>query len=527
MASHHQSRSATLSNLLPDIELGDAASLVVRNLCLDTRQLKTGDAFIALAGVQVDGRDFIAKAIELGAAAILVEADRNWQGIDWLGAVPVIAVENLPARVSEIAGHFFGEPSKKIRLIGFTGTNGKTTCSLLAAQMLAHLQKKSSVIGTVGYGVLDTTVIAPLSQQINLLTSTGLTTPDPVTVQRLLAELNQQGAVSAAIEVSSHSLQQKRVAGLQFTTAVFTNLTQDHLDYHGDLITYGNVKAQLLQMPGLHTAVINLDDSWAASLSSKAPSTVKVLGYSVEKNADIYATNIELHSRGVRAHIVTPWGSADIDMPLLGKFNLSNLLSVIAAVGAQGFSVGQMLPLIASLEPAPGRMQLVTVDQSAQEIQVIVDYAHTPDALENTLNAIHQHKAGRVWTVFGCGGDRDKSKRPQMGKIAERFSDYVIVTNDNPRSEDPATIAAEIVRGMNHPSGCLVIADRAQAIDFAVQQAKAGDIVLIAGKGHEDYQIFATQTLPFSDSKHARISLQRRIAKLESKNESSEKGAPL
>jgi len=522
MATHYQTHSVALADLLPDLQLDKAAGILVRNLCLDTRQLKTGDAFIALAGIKVDGRNFIAKAIELGAAAILVEADKNWQGIDWLGAVPVIAVDNLPSRVSDIAGHFFGEPSKKIQLIGITGTNGKTTCSLLAAQLLAQLQKKSAVIGTIGYGLLDTSVIAPLAQQINLLTSTGLTTPDPITLQRILSELVSGGAASIAIEVSSHSLQQKRVAGLQFTSAIFTNLTQDHLDYHGDLHSYGNAKAQLLHMPQLQTAVINLDDDWASSLVKKAPAGVRVVSYSTEKSADVYATNIELHAQGVRAHLHTPWGEAEINSPLLGRFNLSNLLAVIAALGAQGFRLEQLLPFIAQLEPAPGRMQLVTVDQPAQEIQVIVDYAHTPDALENTLNAIHQHKAGRVWTVFGCGGDRDKSKRPQMGKIAERLSDYVIVTNDNPRSEDPATIAAEIVRGMSHPSGCLVIADRAQAIDFAVQQAKAGDIVLIAGKGHEDYQIFATQTLPFSDSKHARLSLQRRIAKHETDNQSPE-----
>ena len=522
MAAHFQTHKITLAHLLPELKLGKAAELIVRNLCLDTRQLKTGDAFIALAGIKVDGRDFIAKAIELGAAAILVEADKNWQGIDWLGEVPVIAVDDLPSRVSEIAGHFFGEPSSKIQLIGITGTNGKTTCSLLAAQLLAHLQKKSAVIGTIGYGLLDTSVLAPLAQQISLLTSTGLTTPDPISLQRILTELASGGAASIAIEVSSHSLQQKRVAGLQFTTAIFTNLTQDHLDYHGDLQSYGKAKAQLLHMPLLQTAVINLDDSWASSLVEQAPASVQVIRYSTEKEADIYTTHVELHAQGVRAHLHTPWGEADIDSPLLGQFNLSNLLAVIAAVGAQGFSLAEIIPLIAHLEPAPGRMQLVAVDQTAQEIQVIVDYAHTPDALENTLQAIHQHKAGRIWTVFGCGGDRDRSKRPQMGKIAERLSDCVIVTNDNPRSEDPATIAAEIVRGMNHPSGCLVIADRAQAIDFAIQQAKAGDIVLIAGKGHEDYQIFATQTLPFSDSKHARISLQRRIAKHEQDNQSPE-----
>jgi UDP-N-acetylmuramoyl-L-alanyl-D-glutamate--2,6-diaminopimelate ligase len=522
MATHYQTHSVALADLLPDLDLGKAANIVAHNLCLDTRQLKTGDAFIALAGIKVDGRNFIAKAIEMGAATILVEADKNWQGLDWLGSVPVIAVEDLPSCVSEIAGHFFGEPSKKLQLVGITGTNGKTTCSLLVAQLLAQLQQKSAVVGTIGYGLLDAASVAPLNQQISLLTSTGLTTPDPITLQRILSEMVDGGAASAAIEVSSHSLQQKRVAGLHFTSAIFTNLTQDHLDYHGDLQSYGNVKAQLLQMPGLRTAIINLDDTWASGLTQKVPANVGVISYSTEKVADVYATNVELHAQGVRAHVSTPWGEADIDSPLLGKFNLSNLLAVIAAVGAQGFSVQQMLPFIAQLEPAPGRMQLVTVDQIEQEIQVIVDYAHTPDALENTLNAIHQHKAGKVWTVFGCGGDRDKTKRPQMGKIAERLSDYIIVTNDNPRSEDPASIAAEIVRGMNHPSGCLVIADRAQAIDFAVQQAKAGDIVLIAGKGHEDYQIFANQTLPFSDSKHARISLQRRIAKRDTDNQSSE-----
>lgn len=504
-----------LKDLLPDLDLGNAANIAVCNLCLDSRQIKTGDAFIALVGIKVDGRDFIAKAIELDVTAILVEADKNWQGIDWLGKVPVIAVENLPEKVSEIAGRFFADPSKGIPLIGITGTNGKTTCSLLAAQLMAGLQQKSGVVGTIGYGVVDAKSIAPVSQQLGLLTSTGLTTPDPIALQRILAELVNAGASSIAIEVSSHSLQQKRVAGLHFSHAIFTNLTQDHLDYHGDLISYGNAKAQLLLAAGLKTAVINADDDWAKGLASKAPSSVKMISYSTRTQADIYAQNIELHAAGTRARVISPWGEADINSPLLGEFNIGNLLAVIACVCDQGYTLEQLLPLIEKLEPAPGRMQLVTVDQAAQEIQVIVDYAHTPDALENTLNAIHQHKPGRIWTVFGCGGDRDKAKRPQMGKIAERLSDCVIVTNDNPRSEEPSSIAADILRGMSHPSGCLVIADRAQAIDFAIQQAKAGDIVLIAGKGHEDYQIFATQTLPFSDSKHTRISLQRRIAKRE------------
>lgn len=511
-----------LGNLLPEMNLGEAANVLVGNLCLDSRQLNAGDAFVALVGIQVDGRDFIAKAIEQGVAAILVEADKNWQGIAWLSKVPVIAVENLPEKISAIASRFFAHPSKKIPVIGVTGTNGKTTCSLLAAQLLAGLQQKAGVVGTIGYGVVDSTSIAPVAQQLSLLKSTGLTTPDPIALQRILAELVRGGACSIAIEVSSHSLQQKRVAGIEFAQAIFTNLTQDHLDYHGDMASYGNAKAQLLKAVGLKTAVINLDDDWAKTLLDKAPSAVKVITISTRSTADIFARSIELHAAGTRAQIVSPWGEAEINSPLLGEFNLNNLLAVIACVCDQGYSLQQLTPFIERLEPTPGRMQSVTVDQAAQEIQVIVDYAHTPDALENTLDAIHQHKPGRVWTVFGCGGDRDKTKRPLMGRIAERLSDYVIVTNDNPRSEEPSSIAADIVRGMKNPNGCLVIADRAQAIDFAIQQAKAGDIVLIAGKGHEDYQIFATQTLPFSDSKHARISLQRRIAKQENQQGSQE-----
>jgi UDP-N-acetylmuramoyl-L-alanyl-D-glutamate--2,6-diaminopimelate ligase len=516
-----------LGKLLPGLALEKAAAIRVQNLCLDTRKLNAGDAFIALVGFKVDGRNFIAKAIELGASVILVEADKDWQGIAWLGDVPVIAIERLAAQISAIAGRLYDEPSKKAKLIGITGTNGKTTCTLLAAQLLARLQQKSAVVGTIGYGLFDNTALAPIAQQLSLLQSTGLTTPDPISLQRILASLVSEGAASIAIEVSSHSLQQQRVAGLQIHTAIFTNLTQDHLDYHGDLTSYGNVKARLLNAPGLQTAIVNFDDAWARGLLEKVPASVKAFSYSAngDKSADIYADNIELLPLGVKAHLVTPWGEADIQSPLLGIFNLSNLLAVIASVAVQGFCLEEIIALLGELQPAPGRMQPVVVDQSSQQIQVIVDYAHTPDALENTLNAIHQHKAGNLWTVFGCGGDRDKTKRPQMGTIAERLSDYVIVTNDNPRSEDPSAIAGEILRGMNRPSGCLVIADRAQAIDFAIQQAKVGDIVLIAGKGHEDYQIFANQTLPFSDTKQARIALQKRIAKHES-NISSQGATP-
>lgn len=525
--------SLTLGQWLPEWAPDAFADLPLGALCLDSRNLNKGDVFVALQGVSADGRQFIARAIEQGAALVIVEADSEWQGVRLLGDVPVIAIAQLPQLLSELAGRYYAHPSRALRLVGITGTNGKTTVSLLLAQLLAATAKApadataatapqcSAVVGTLGYGLVDAHSLTPMAQQINLLASTGLTTPDAINLQRILAQLLRDGASSAAIEVSSHSLQQKRVAGCAFDTAIFTNLTQDHLDYHGDLTRYGNAKAALLHMPGLHVALLNGDDAWANGLAEEAPAGVQVLRFSLQEKtlsgapADIYVRDVQLHSQGASAWLITPWGEGQLHSPLLGGFNLSNLLAVIGAVCVKGVALSQVLALVPSLVAAPGRMQPVVVDAASQQIQVLVDYAHTPDALDNTLRAIRQHSSARIWTVFGCGGDRDKSKRPQMGRIAEKHSDYVIVTNDNPRSEDPSRIAADILRGLNNPNGCLTIADRAQAIDFAVQQAKAGDTVLIAGKGHEDYQIFAEQTLPFSDSQQARLALQRRIAKRE------------
>lgn len=518
-------QTITLAQLLPGCELEQAANLIVGRLCLDSRQVQAGDTFIALAGTQVDGRQFIAHAIEQGAGTVLVEADKAWQGIAWLGQVPVIAIEKLPQQISQLAGNYFAHPSRALHLIGITGTNGKTTCSLLLGQLLAHLQGVSAVVGTIGYGPLDARALAPLSQQIANLQNTGLTTPDPIALQRILRELCDAGAQSAAIEVSSHSLQQKRVAGLQFGTAIFTNLTQDHLDYHGDLVSYGKAKAELLFMPGLQYAIFNGDDGWAKSLAQKTPAGVKAICFSLKTETDVYLRDIRLHSAGASAYLFSPWGEGELRSPLMGEFNLSNLLAVICAACVQGFALADVLALVPQLVAAPGRMQVIAVDAHAQQLQVIVDYAHTPDALENTLKALRAHQTARIWTIFGCGGDRDKTKRPLMGRIAEKFSDYLIVTNDNPRTEDPGAIAADIVRGLHNPNACLVMADRAQAIDFAIQQAAAGDLVLIAGKGHEDYQIFASETLPFSDSQQARLALQRRIAKLDAQTNTASGGA--
>ena len=507
-------RTKELQQLLPEQDLLDAAQVQVNQLSLDSRQIVTGGCFVAIKGQKTDGRDFIAQVVDQGAAAILVEADLQWQGINWIGHIPVIAVDQLPQKVSVIASRFYDEPAKSFSLIGITGTNGKTTCALLAAQLIARVSNQlTGVIGTLGYAALDAKNPNSMLQQLQQLTSTGLTTPDAIRLQSILSDMRDAKVVATSMEVSSHSLHQHRVAALPFTTAIFTNLTQDHLDYHGDMQAYGKVKAQLLLFAGLQHAVINMDDAWAASLVELAPANLKVIGCSVMNEADVYLRNIQLSDAGATAELITPWGQAQLNSPLLGQFNLNNLLLVIAAVCSQGYSLQLVVDQVPHLLPAPGRMQSIELD-SQQDIKVIVDYAHTPDALETTLKALRQHNKNRIWTVFGCGGDRDKTKRPLMGRIAETYSDCVLVTNDNPRSEDPALIAADIVRGMNNPRACLTIADRAQAIDMAVQQARAGDLVLIAGKGHENYQIFAQQTIAFSDEQQARLALQRRLVKL-------------
>ncbi len=511
-------RKISLQELLPDYPLGDDAQLQVSGLNLDSRAIKTGDVFVALVGAKLDGRQYIAKAIELGAVAIFVEADKHWQGISHIGSVPVIAVEKLAQQSSLIAGRFYSHPSHACRLIGVTGTNGKTTCTLLIAQLAARLSGKekntAGVVGTLGYGVLDSNAVAPIAQQINAAQSTGLTTPDPINLQRILAHLVVERAKTIAIEVSSISLVLGRVAALQFDTAIFTNLTQDHLDFHGDLENYAKAKTQLLNHPNLKRAIVNADDSWAKSLLQKIPAGVHAVSFSVgDSTADIYLSDLQLTASGAKANLHSPWGDAELISPFIGKFNLSNILAAVAAMCVDGAKLQEVVNLIPELLAAPGRMQAVSLEDSNQDVQVFVDYAHTPDALENSLRAIREHSQARIWTIFGCGGDRDKTKRPLMGGIAEKYSDYVIVTNDNPRTEEPSAIAADIIRGLQNPNGCLVVADRAQAIDFAVQQAKPDDLILIAGKGHEDYQIFADQTISFSDTKQARLALQRRIAK--------------
>ncbi len=499
-----------LADLAPALKLDRASVPDIQGLTLDSRQVQPGDAFVALKGASADGRTYIEEAIARGAVAVLVDVDAPASA----QSVPVVALPDLAAQLSKLADRLYHSPSEAIKVFGVTGTNGKTTCSLLMAQLAAVHWGPAGVIGTLGYGLLEAE--GSIAEQMAALVHTGLTTPDALSVQKTLRNLVDQGAQTVAMEVSSHSLVQGRAAAVRMTAALFTNLSHDHLDFHGDLVSYGAAKARLLDQPGLQVAVINQDDAWAASLVNEIPEGVQAVTYALDnQKADVYVTDRVEQRAGISALITTPWGQGELHSPLLGDFNLSNLLGVIATLCASGMALDDILSAVPTLVSAPGRMEPVVLDEQRQDVQVVVDYAHTPDALENTLKALSHHNTGRLWCVFGCGGDRDRAKRPKMGRLAEQYSDYVVVTNDNSRSEDPAQIAADILRGMDNDHQCLVIAERAQAIDLAIQQARAGDTVLVAGKGHEDYQIFARETLSFSDREQVRTSLQRRLDKLQ------------
>jgi len=496
MVATQMHTGVTLGELLPDLPLHDSLlSIIVTGLCLDSRQLRPGDLFFAIPGLAVDGRDFIEQASTAGAAVILAEAE----GLQVNGA-GVIPVAGLSRKISDIAGRFYGEPSEHLTLTGVTGTNGKTTCSQLLAQLFSLAGRSSAVIGTLGHGAYRNGVVT--------LTDTGMTTPDAVVVQQLLAEYASANVEYLAMEVSSHSLDQYRVEGLRFTTAVFTNLSRDHLDYHGDLVSYAQAKMRLFGMVGLEQAVINVDDPVGAEIAANLPAGVELYGYSLNNSgAAISAMDIKLSPRGLEATVHTPWGEGQLSSSLLGRFNLENLLAVLAVACIQGLSLETVLSLIPRLQPVVGRMELVGDGKGPQ---VVIDYAHTPDALQKALLTLRDHCEKQLWCVFGCGGNRDAGKRPQMGGIAARYADRVVVTSDNPRHENADEILRDILSGITAQESVEMVADRAEAIRYAIANAADGDVILVAGKGHEDYQLIGDQRLPFSDHKEVRLALRQR-----------------
>jgi UDP-N-acetylmuramoyl-L-alanyl-D-glutamate--2,6-diaminopimelate ligase len=489
-------------------------------LVSDSRRVGRGDVFFAYPGEgAADGRNYIGAAVEQGAAAVVYEA-RAFAGEETI-AVPHLAVADLKKNAGPIAHAWYGQPDAGMFTIGVTGTNGKTSIALWTAQALAKLgslAESAAVIGTLGVGI----VRARLETEFD---ATGYTTPDAVLLATRLAELRDAGTRTLAIEVSSIGLVEERTAGMHFDVAVFTNLTRDHLDYHGDMASYEAAKLKLFDWPGLKHAVLNLDDPAglriAAHLRAQRPQ-VEITGYTLrgedeqaapEGVAVLRATQLRSRPAGTEFTLDSPAGSAHARTRLVGHFNVSNALAVLGVLLAKGMPLRAALDAVESLEPAPGRMQQIGGQDAPL---VVIDYAHTPDALEKALGALRQvahERGGELWCVFGCGGDRDPGKRPQMGAVAQ-LADHVLVTSDNPRSEEPGTIIEQIVAGMDphHPnSRHQAIEDRAAAILSAVKHAGRADVILLAGKGHEPYQEIKGRKTPFSDADHAALALSARL----------------
>ena len=469
----------------------EAPPVTVEALTLDSREVREGTAFVALAGASTHGLKHAAAANERGAVAVLFEPPAPE---DLEVPANATAVPDLRRRLGAMADRFHAAPSESLRVIGVTGTNGKTSTVQLVTQALHRAGETSGSIGTLGAG---------LHGQI---AAGERTTPDVIRVHALLAAMRDAGARNVAMEVSSHALDQGRVDGVRFDIGVFTNLTRDHLDYHGTMEAYGAAKARLFVWPGLEAAVVNLDDEFGRSLFASIPKGVNRVGVSSRGVADLWADKISLGAAGIVFDLIEGMQREPVRSALLGRFNVDNLLAVAGVLRAIGWPLKQVADALEELDPVPGRMARLGGDASTP--LVVVDYAHTPDALEQALASLRGHTAGKLICVFGCGGERDRGKRPQMAAIAERGADVAIVTDDNPRREDGDAIVADILAGFADATRATVQRDRAQAIALAVRDAKPGDTVLIAGKGHEPYQEVGGEKHPFDDLDVARRALE-------------------
>ena len=482
----------------------------------DSRQIESGDIFFAYpvghGNALRDGRHFIDTALQNGAAAVVF--DPIGADVDYSDHPACFAIENLAEKAGQLCAQWYGYPSKLLQVIGVTGTNGKTSITQWLAQALDQPSHRAAVLGTLGTGFPGA------------LIKTGYTTPDAPKLQTQLKELLDSGAKQVAMEVSSHALDQGRIVGTSFNCAVFTNLTQDHLDYHGSMADYAEAKAKLFQQPGLKHAVINFDDAFGRELAMNllAKNEMKVWGYALTQSAfkgfenfgnrlhRIHAANSVLRGAGYETSFICDEASIKtLHIPLLGEFNLSNALAVGTILLTQGVTLEDMGKRISHLQPVNGRMELIPLGRNlkAEGPLAVVDYAHTPDALQKTLQALRpiaQERGGKLWCVFGCGGDRDSSKRPHMGAVVQKLADQIIITSDNPRSEDPLVIMAMIHEGVGASApNVQMISDRAAAIMTAIRHADVRDIVLVAGKGHETSQEINGKKFDFSDQEHIRL----------------------
>ncbi|MBA3537954.1 MAG: UDP-N-acetylmuramoyl-L-alanyl-D-glutamate--2,6-diaminopimelate ligase [Tatlockia sp.] len=470
-----------LAELLRPWISSDLPTCEISGLHNDSRQVKPGFLFIAYPGVATDGRLYIQQALSAGAIALVYDPE-NWPSKCQLPAdIPSVALPGLAIKLAEIASRFYGEPSKKVAVTGVTGTNGKTTIAYQLAQAHSLLGERAAYIGTIGQG------------EVTSLQTLANTTPDALCLQQLLKNYEQKAIKQICMEVSSHALSQHRVDCIDFQQAIFTNLSHEHLDYHQTMEAYAAAKAMLFAKGSLQWAIVNQDDSFSQRMC-EASLAKQMISYGIKEGADVRALNWDVSLRGTRLELSSPWGQHHLAINALGFFNVYNSLAVFTSLVASGYAVDKVVPVMANLQAAPGRMEIV-----AQEPYAIVDYAHSPDALENVLSTLQKVKKGRIIVVFGCGGDRDKTKRPMMGKIASSYADIVIITSDNPRSEDPLTIIDEIEAGISSKFNLYKIPDREQAIARALSLADKDDIVLVAGKGHEDYQQIGSVRHVFSD----------------------------
>ncbi|MGX1111879.1 UDP-N-acetylmuramoyl-L-alanyl-D-glutamate--2,6-diaminopimelate ligase [Pseudoalteromonas sp. MBR-15] len=473
----------------------EANSLLVNQLRLDSRDVHPGDVFVAIKGHQLDGGQFIKKAIENGAVAVI--ADRLCEFESHFE--PLYLVSDLAKKLPALAAAFYQQPSAELDLVGVTGTNGKSTTTAMIAHLAQQCHKSAAVIGTLGYGHPEQ--LTPLAN----------TTPSSVDLQRILSELRDQHMNVVAMEVSSHGLVQQRVDHCQFKAAVFTNLSRDHLDYHGTMDAYGDAKLMLLRDHNPETVVLNQDDAqveqWLEKYDFKNLICYGHKNLAPKGARYVYFSDVVYSNTGISATFETSWGHAEVQSALFGEFNLYNLAAAMATLLGMGYPLSQLVDACKSLQPVAGRMQAFS---APGQPTCIVDYAHTPDALALALQALQKHVPGGVSCVFGCGGDRDKGKRPMMAKAAEGNADRIIVTSDNPRSEDPNAIIADVVAGLEHPERAHCEADRARAISYAIEQANADDVILIAGKGHEDYQIIGDQRIDFCDRQYVQQQLKEK-----------------
>lgn len=483
-----------LQQLLPEHNLpAQVAGLAISGLQLDSRRLQSGEAFVAVPGVTSDGRHFISHAISAGAAVVLADAETF--SVDLQETLPRVNLPGLARGVADLAARWFGEPASRLRITGVTGTNGKTSITWFLRDALNALGHRCALVGTLGLGLKG-------QEQ-----ATGHTTPDPITLQAGLAAVRDAGADTVAMEISSHALDQNRLGGTLVSTAVFSNLSRDHLDYHGDMESYLAAKAMLFTRKGVQLAVINCDDPAAQTLIACLPNGVRCVTFGSQQGATVRCESLQYTAEGITAELFVGGTVVSLSLPLFGHFNLSNVMAVAAILHGQGTPAGALSGALAAITPVPGRMEPLHADGCPT---VIVDYAHTPDGLEKALQACRDHFPGRLFCVIGCGGDRDAGKRPQMAAVAETFADSVVLTSDNPRSEDPQTIIDQMRAGLTDAQAVHENVDRAAAVQETVHRAQPGDVILLAGKGHEDYQEINGVRYPSDDRDLARQALTAR-----------------